>query len=79
MTPEQFGAWMDHEGLSVRKAAKALGVSPAAVQDMRSGVRRDGHKIIDRIDRRTALACSAITAKLKPWGEDDADNPTGEA
>lgn len=68
MTPEDFGAWMDQEGLSVRKAAKALGVSPATGQDWRCGVKRNNGQIIERIDRRTALACAAISANLAPVG-----------
>jgi predicted transcriptional regulator len=68
MTSDQFRAWMAQEGLSVRRAAVVLGCSPAAVQNMASGVSRDTGKPVT-IDRRTALACAAISAKLKPWGE----------
>jgi len=73
MTNEQFRAWLAQEGLSVRRAAKALGCSPAAVQDMAKGISRDTGKPV-RIDRRTALACAAISAKLRPVGDTEAED-----
>lgn len=66
MTPDHFRAWLAEQGLSVRRAAAALGVSPATVQDLSAGYSRTSGKPV-AADKRTALACAAIAAKLAPW------------
>jgi hypothetical protein len=58
MTPADFAAWMVHMGLTERSAAVLLGCSPATVGQMRRGISRDSGKPV-RIDKRTALACTA--------------------
>lgn len=53
-------------GYTQRQAAGALGVSLPTYQQFRRGARfRDGTPI--EIDRRTALACSALAAGLEEW------------
>lgn len=68
MTPADLIAWELHMGYTQRSAAEALGVSLPTYQQFRRGARfRDGTPIA--IDRRTALACAAISAGLPEWGQ----------
>lgn len=69
MTPADLKAWQDALGLSYRAAAKALGVSPATYFDWLSGISRNTGKPINKLSRLVALACAAIAAGLKPYGE----------
>ena len=62
MTPADLQAWQLHMGLAQRAAADALGVTHATYSAMVLGK--------TRIDMRTALACAALAAGLKPWGAD---------
>lgn len=59
VSPEQFAAWRDSQGLSMRKAAEVLGVSFNTV----AGYERDGAAI------QTGFAMAAIAAGLDPWSE----------
>lgn len=61
MTPDDLRAWQAHMGLSQRAAAEALGITQANYSAMVLG--KSG------IDLRTALACAALAAGLRPWGE----------
>ena len=73
MTSEEFKFWMQCMHLSERRAADVLGVSPATVGDWVRGRSRTTGKIVV-IDKRTALACSAIHKGLDPWpnvGQDE--------
>lgn len=65
MTSDDFKLWMKSQGLSVRRAAESLGVEPTTVFDMSRGVRSSGKPVV--IDRRTALACAAISVGLDEW------------
>lgn len=61
-----FDRWMVQHGLSVRRAAKLLGVSASTVQDWRMGInRRSGEAV--KPQPMLGLACAAITANLPPW------------
>ena len=60
MTPADLRAWQAHMTLSQRAAAKALGITHATYSAMVLG--KSG------IDLRTALACAALAAGLRPWG-----------
>lgn len=60
MTAAELSAWQAHMGFSYTTAAKALGVNRATYARLLAGE--------SGIDRRTALACAAITAGLEPWG-----------
>ncbi|MDO4687086.1 MAG: hypothetical protein Q4A92_11125 [Corynebacterium sp.] len=66
MNHKDFDAWMQHMGLTEREAAERLGCTPATVGRMRRGVcHTTGKPVV--VDRRTALACAALAAGLKPW------------
>jgi hypothetical protein len=68
MTPQDFKDWMSAMGFkSLAQAAEALGVSVETVANWVNGKRRDGKPA--PIDERTALACSALYHRLKPWGQ----------
>ena len=66
MTPEDLRAWQAHMGYTYDSAAKALGISRSAYADLLAGVSRTTGKPRD-VDRRTALACSALAAGLDEW------------
>lgn len=72
MDPEDFNNWrVDEMGYTQTQAAVALGVSKGTVINYEAGKRReDGRPVV--IPKYIALACAAIAAKLKPWGEDGA-------
>lgn len=59
MTPADLRAWQASVGLSQRAAAQTLGVTHAAYSAWVLGK--------TPIDRRTALACAALAARLEPW------------
>jgi len=59
MTPADLRAWQSDLGLTNVAAAAELGMSRSAYAEMLAG----GSKI----DRRTALACAAVSAGLQPW------------
>lgn len=59
MTPTDLRAWQAHMGLTQVLAAQALGVTHAAYSAWVTGR--------TPIDLRTALACAALAAGLKPW------------
>lgn len=61
MTPDDLRAWQASMGYTYETAAQALGVSRSAYAAWVGGV--------TAIDRRTALACAALTAGLKPAGD----------
>lgn len=61
MTPVELRAWQAHMSISQRAAAEALGITQATYSAMVLG--KSG------IDLRTALACAALAAGLRPWGE----------
>jgi transcriptional regulator with XRE-family HTH domain len=60
MTPDQLRAWQAQMGYTYETAAEALGMSRSGYAKLVLGQ--------STIDRRTALACSAIAAGLRPWG-----------
>ena len=61
MTPDDLRAWQAERGYIYDTAAIALGVSRSTWAAWLAG--------ITPIDRRTALACAALTAGLQPAGE----------
>lgn len=66
MTPDDLRAWQAQMGYTYDTAAQALGVSRSTYADWLAGTSRTTGKPIT-IDRRTALACSAIVAGLSVW------------
>ena len=58
MTPDQLRAWQAQMGYTYDTAAVALGMSRSGYAKMVLGKAA--------IDRRTALACAAIAAGIKP-------------
>lgn len=66
MTPSDLAAWRAHMGYSQRTAAESLGVTLAAYQAMERGADFATGKARNP-DLRTALACAAIVAGVKPW------------
>ena len=61
MTPDDLRTWQSAQGYTYDTAAQALGVSRSTYAAWVGGT--------TRIDRRTALACAAISAGLEPAGE----------
>lgn len=59
MTPDDLRAWQARMGYTYDTASQALGMSRSAYAAMIAGV--------SKIDKRTALACAALFAKLDPW------------
>lgn len=57
MTADDFNAWLDHMGWSMRKASIELGVSKNTIPRYRE----DGAPL------HIALACAALTHGLPPW------------
>jgi len=66
MTSDDLRAWQVHMDYTQAQAAEALGVEPRTYRDWLAGTSRTSGKPI-AIDRRTALACSAIAAGLAPY------------
>ena len=67
MTADDLRAWQASMGLTQTQAAAALGITHAAYSALVCG--RAG------IDLRTALACAALAAGMKPWPECDTLTP----
>lgn len=59
MTSDDLRAWQNHMGYSYAQAHAELGVSSATYARMLSADAA--------LDRRTALACAAIAARLPEW------------
>ena len=66
MTNEDFKTWRKSMNLTQAEAGIELGMSRRAVQLIESG---DYGKHHTEILRHIALACSALSAGLKPFGE----------
>lgn len=65
----EFRLWRMRHGFSKVTAARILGVSSNSVDLYENGFRRDnGVPVV--IPKTVAWACSAITANLKPLGEE---------
>lgn len=74
MTPRDFRAWRRKMGLTQEKAAKILGMGRTAVSQYDTGKRRAPAEIIETVPRYIALACTAISHGLAPYGsENDKD------
>lgn len=67
MTHADFLAWHQRMGYTYDTGAAALGVSRSAYANLVRGVHRDSGTPV-QYDRRTALACAALEAKLEPVG-----------
>lgn len=61
MTAEDLRAWQAHMGYNYAQACEALGVSSSTYANMLGGKAK--------LDLRTALACAALAAGVKPWGQ----------
>lgn len=59
MSPDQFAAWLSHNGLSVSEAARLLDMSRNSIYFYRDGVKP--------IPRTVQLACAAIQAGIRTW------------
>ncbi|MDA8448507.1 helix-turn-helix transcriptional regulator [Acidovorax sp. GBBC 3332] len=59
MTSTELRAWQETMGYSYAQACAELGVGSSTYADMLSGAAK--------INRRTALACSALSAGLGEW------------
>ena len=68
MTADDLRAWQAAMGFTYDTAAEALGVYRSTYADLLSGVSRATGKPKD-VDRRTALACSAIADGLGEWNQ----------
>ena len=68
MTNEQLREWRESMGFTQRKAAEELGISQSAYSAMELGRshRKGSRPMI--IDRRTALACYAISTRVRRAG-----------
>lgn len=68
MTPEELKVWRNGLGITQEVAAETMGIGLKTYQQMERGISFATEKPV-QIDTRTALACSAIAAGLKPWGK----------
>ncbi|WP_287740071.1 hypothetical protein [Diaphorobacter sp.] len=67
MTHADFLAWHERMGYTYDTGAAALGVNRSTYANLLAGHRRDsGTPVV--YDRRTALACAALEAGLRPLG-----------
>jgi hypothetical protein len=66
MTADDLKQWQKDLGLTNAQAAAALDYSLSGYVQLRTGKSRTSGKPA-LIDRRTALACAALTRKLGPW------------
>ena len=66
MKSSDIKAWRESMQYSQRQAAAALGVQLVSYQRMERGADFATGKPV-AIDLRTALACAALSAGLKPW------------
>jgi len=76
MTSDDLRAWQSAMGYTYDTAAAALGVNRSTYADWIAGQSRTTRKPIT-IDRRTALACSALAAGLGDWRPCDASSLLG--
>lgn len=60
LSPAQLKAWRAALGFTQQRAAEALGMTRRGYQHLEAGSHR--------IDRRTALACTALARGLTPYG-----------
>lgn len=60
MKPSDLRAWQTHMGYTYETAAEALGISRSGFAKLLAGAHP--------IDKRTALACAALKAGLRPLG-----------
>ena len=60
MTPSDLRTWQSTMGYTYETAAESLGMSRSGYAKLIAGT--------SKIDRRTALACAAILAGVKPIG-----------
>ena len=72
MTPEAFQAWLKSMKASGRARSDAecgrlLGITSTSVVSLKS----------KGADRRTALACRALSQGLEPWDDDQMPEATG--
>lgn len=72
MTPEELLKWRKSLGLTQRAAAQALGVVLTTYQSMERGRHWTTGKPVT-LDKRTALACSAVAHGLPPFSADDSE------
>ena len=70
MTSANLRSWRAQMGITQDKAADLLGMSPSNYKDLERGERRTTGKVIEQLDRRTELACSAIVAGLGGWSKE---------
>jgi hypothetical protein len=66
MTPADLRAWQAHMGFTYDTAAAALGINRSTYADLLSGMSHTTGKP-KAINRRTALACAALAARLGEW------------
>lgn len=66
ITPEKFITWRRSLGMSQSAAAKILGISASSIFYYESGKRKEGEV---KIPLLVCLGMSAISAGLKPYGE----------
>ena len=78
MTPADLRAWRTKMGITQDKAAKLLGMSPSNYKDLEMGKRRTTGKVIEQLDRRTALACTAIVEGLQERSNESCSPPTAD-
>ncbi len=71
MTSDDFKIWRSTMGWTQKQAADALGISESSVLNYEAGQRREDRRQVI-IPKRVALACAALLAGLKPYGEDSA-------
>ena len=67
MTPADLRAWQSAMGYTQQHAAEALGMTRSNYADLVTGIRRTTGKVIETLDRRTALACAAVAIGLGEW------------
>lgn len=70
MKPHDLIAWQETMEYTQEQAAEALGIGLSAYKDWRNGKSRTTGKPV-KIELRTALACAALAAGLKPWTAPD--------
>jgi transcriptional regulator with XRE-family HTH domain len=74
MTSEQFEAWRTANGLSLRRAAKVLGLSYLTVLSYSRGYRHDDHRPV-AVPETVALACEALSARASGGPAESAHRP----
>lgn len=66
MTHEELLAWRERMGWTQASAAEALGVAVKSYQELERGAYFGSNRPLG-IDRRTALACTALAFGLPEW------------